>query len=160
MPWGRPYLLTTFVSFGSLAVSFCSLALGQSAPTPTLAVAAHLSPSAPSSTSLQFLCGTQAPYGEWSQVAQFIAGLSTNGYSLTAEQEWAWSRHAEYTNASWARVEARYLSRIDNWRKRMVDRRYTTDVAFYPFSGPDAANLFTFFPDAREYVMIGLQPAG
>lgn len=86
--------------------------------------------------------------------------MSSNGYSLSPDQRTAWGRHAEVTNASWANVQGRYLNRIETWRKRTLDRRWSTDVAFYPFSGPDAANIFTFFPDAREYVLIGLEPVG
>jgi hypothetical protein len=155
MLWGPRYAAAVLVS-----AQFCAVTYAQSAPasTPTLAVAAHLTPSAPAG--LQFLCGVQAPYGEWTQISQFISGISTNGYSLTPEQRAAWDRHAEVTNASWNTLQARYLNRIDTWRKRSVERRYVTDVAFYPFSGPDAANVFTFFPDAREYVLIGLEPVG
>jgi hypothetical protein len=126
--------------------------------TPTITVAANL-PVA-SQGHLQFLCGVQAPYGEWAQIAQFMAGMSTNGYSLSPEQRAAWNRHAEITSASWNATQTRYLNRIDSWRKRTLERRWTTDVAFYPFSGPDAANIFTFFPDAHEYVLIGLEPVG
>jgi hypothetical protein len=140
----------------AVAVFVCSHVWAQ--PVTTLAVAAHLTPARPNQ--LQFLCGVQAPYGEWPQIAQFIAGISTNGYSLPPDQRAAWDRHAEVTNASWANVQGRYLNRIDTWRKRTMDRRWSTDVAFYPFSGPDAANIFTFFPDAREYLLIGLEPVG
>jgi hypothetical protein len=126
-------------------------------PTPTLALAAHVEGQR---GSLQFLCGVQAPYGEWNPLAQFLAGMGTNGYSLTPEQRASWTRHAEITNASWAAEQSRYLNRIDNWRRRAFDKRRAADVAFYPFSGPDAANVFMFFPDAREYVMIGLEPVG
>ena len=31
---------------------------------------------------------------------------------------------------------------------------------FYPFSGPDSLMATTFFPHARVYVMVGLEPAG
>lgn len=140
----------------AIAVLVCSHVWAQSVP--TLAVAAHLPPVTP--RQFQFLCGVQAPYGEWPQIAQFIAGMSSNGYSLPPDQRAAWDRHAEVTNASWANVQGRYLNRIDTWRKRTLERRWSTDVAFYPFSGPDAANIFTFFPDAREYVLIGLEPVG
>jgi hypothetical protein len=139
----------------ALAALACSHVWAQTAP--PLALAAHVQP-VPSH--LQFLCGVQAPYGEWSQIAQFIAGMSTNGYSLDPDQKAAWERHAETTNASWANVQTRYLNRIDVWRKHTLEARWSTDVAFYPFSGPDAANIFTFFPDAREYVLIGLEPVG
>jgi hypothetical protein len=125
---------------------------------PTITVAAHIP--AVTANHLQFLCGLQAPYGEWSQIAQFISGMSTNGYSLPPDQRAAWNRHAELTNATWTTTQTRYLNRIETWRKRTLERRGTTDVAFYPFSGPDAANIFSFFPDAREYVLIGLEPVG
>jgi hypothetical protein len=138
------------------AVFVCAHVWAQSVP--TLKVAAHMTPAR--RNQLQFLCSVQAPYGEWPQIAQFIAGISSNGYSLTPDQRAAWSRHAEVTNASWANVQGRYLNRIDTWRKSTLDRRWNTDVAFYPFSGPDAANIFTFFPDAREYLLIGLEPVG
>jgi hypothetical protein len=144
------------VSRYAAALFVCSHVWAQSVP--TLAVAAHLTPAPPSQ--LQFLCGVQAPYGEWPQITQFIAGISTNGYSLPPDVRAAWDRHAEVTNASWTNVQGRYLNRIDTWRKRTLDRRWSTDVAFYPFSGPDAANVFSFFPDAREYVLIGLEPVG
>jgi hypothetical protein len=140
----------------AIAVFVCSHVWAQSVP--TLAVAAHLAPA--HASQLQFLCGVQAPYGEWRQISQFIAGMSSNGYTLPPDQREAWDRHAEVTNSSWANVQGRYLNRIDTWRKRTLERRWNTDVAFYPFSGPDAANVFTFFPDAREYVLIGLEPVG
>jgi hypothetical protein len=155
MLWGSRYAAAALV-----LASICAILFAQSPtpPTPTLAVAAHMVPAPPSG--MQFLCGTQAPYGEWRQIAEFIGGTSTNGYSLSPEQRVAWDHHAEVTSAAWANEQNRYLSRIDTWRRRTVDHRWNTDVAFYPFSGPDAANMFTFFPDAREYVMIGLEPVG
>lgn len=35
-----------------------------------------------------------------------------------------------------------------------------SQTLFYPFSGPDALYLTTFFPDASNYVMVGLEPVG
>jgi hypothetical protein len=52
------------------------------------------------------------------------------------------------------------LNRIDSWRERTLEKRRSSGLAFYPFSGPDAANVLSFFPDAREYLMIGLEPVG
>ena len=108
---------------------------------------------------MQFLCGVQAPYGEWDSLAKFIAGIGTSGYSLTPDQTEGWNRHAEISNASWSMMQSRYLNRIDTWRKHTIDKRHA-EVAFYPFSGPDAANILTFFPDAHDYVLIGLEPVG
>jgi len=125
--------------------------------TPGVALTPHVT-AAPGA--LQFLCGVQAPYGEWDSLAKFIAGLSSGGYSLSPDQKASWERHAAITDKSWASWQTRYLNRIDAWRRRTIERSWTTDLAFYPFSGPDAANVFTFFPDAHEYVLIGLEPVG
>jgi len=141
----------------SVCLAWCALGFGQA--TPPIALAAHVATQhAPAG--LQFLCGVQAPYGEWDPLAKFIAGMSSGGYTLDSDQRAGWNRHAAVTNAGWANEQARYLNRIDNWRRRTIDRRWNSEVAFYPFSGPDAANVLTFFPEAREYVMIGLEPVG
>ena len=109
---------------------------------------------------LQFLCSVQAPYGEWNPLAQFVSGLSSSAYSLPPDQKAAWTRHAELANASWANAQAHYLDPIDNWRERTLGSSGSSDLVFYPFSGPDAANVFAFFPDARKYVLVGLEPVG
>ena len=140
----------------SLCLIWCEVAPAQ-APA-GIALAAHISSHSPAG--LQFLCGLQPPYGEWDPLAKFIAGISSNGYSLDEDQRAAWNRHAAVTSAGWANEQTRYLNRIDRWRNRTLDRRWETDVAFYPFSGPDAANVLSFFPGAHEYVMIGLEPVG
>jgi hypothetical protein len=33
-------------------------------------------------------------------------------------------------------------------------------TVFYPFSGPDFLNVYTFFPNGNDYYMLGLEPAG
>jgi len=55
-------------------------------------------------------------------------------------------------------------TRLNNLRKfkenelSKIVKRQTT--LFYPFSGPDVLYSQTFFPDADNYVMIGLEPVG
>jgi hypothetical protein len=138
----------------AISLSLCASAIAQAPP--LVLAAAHV----PNSQApMQFLCGVQAPYGEWDSLAKFVAGMGTDGYSLTDEQRAGWNHHAEVSNTSWAMMQSRYLNRIDTWRKHTFDKHHA-DVAFYPFSGPDAANILTFFPDARDYELIGLEPVG
>ena len=139
-----------------VSLQWCGSAWSQSPPGLALTTRVAARPAA----GLQFLCGIQPPYGEWDTLAKFIAGMNSGGYSLDPDQRAGWNRHAMVTNAGWSNEQARYLNRIDAWRRRTVDRRWTTDVAFYPFSGPDAANILTFFPEAHDYVLIGLEPVG
>jgi hypothetical protein len=126
-------------------------------------VCAHLhGQSKPSATStpLQFACSVQAPNGEWNPLAEFVSGLNSSVYSLPPDQKAVWTRHSELVKAGWAHAQARYLDPIYNWRDQAFNRRASSEVAFYPFSGPDVANVFAFFPDARKYVLVGLEPVG
>jgi hypothetical protein len=106
-------------------------------------------------------CGLQPPGGQWSGAAQWIAGLSDSAFSagLTEEQHAAWNDFSKHSNTDWSRLRKQYLDRIEDWRSRNLPNAGSR-LAFYPFGGPDAINLLTFFPDARDYVMLGLEPVG
>jgi len=143
------------ISRCALFVSVSVLLAGQ--PKAALKPALHTSASAPK---LQFLCEVQAPYGEWNPLAKFIAGLNSDVYSLDAEQKVAWMRHSQAANSGWKSAQARYLGPIGAWRDATLGKIGHSDVVFYPFSGPDAANVFAFFPEARRYVLAGLEPVG
>lgn len=107
------------------------------------------------------VCAVQAPGGQWSSAAQWIAGQNASAFnaSLTADQKAAWNEYSRFAAADWSNLSKQYLSRIEAWRSRNLPTA-PANLAFYPFGGPDAANLLAFYPDAREYVMIGLEPAG
>lgn len=106
-------------------------------------------------------CGVDPPGGQWSSAAPWIAGTNSSAFtaSLPPEQRDAWAEFSKSSEADWSRLRRQYLDRIDAWRSRSL-ANINASVAFYPFGGPDAANLFVFFPDAREYVLVGLEPVG
>jgi hypothetical protein len=118
---------------------------------------------APADTALpqpRFACAIHAPGGKWSTAARWISGLSDSAFvsTLSPEQQDAWGEFARLSNSDWAKLRKQYLDRIDVWRNGNLGN--ARDVAFYPFGGPDAANLLTFFPEARDYIMLGLEPVG
>jgi hypothetical protein len=108
------------------------------------------------------ICAVQPPYGQWGPLAQLIAGTSSDAYGLAMapEQLSSWKSYARVSGADWVNLQHRYLDKIDVWRSRFLGKTQLSDTAFYPFSGPDAANMFAFFPDAREYLLVGLEPVG
>ena len=68
---------------------------------------------------------------------------------------------------------SRFLDRSSgNLNKRLLipERRWaetglgvaasSKGTVFYPFSGPDFANVYAFFPRARTYVLAALEPLG
>jgi hypothetical protein len=107
-------------------------------------------------------CGLRAPGGRWSGAAQWIAGSSDDAFSagLTSEQHAAWNEFSKLSNSDWTKLRKQYLDRIEVWRNLNLGEAPARDIAFYPFGGPDAANLLTFFPDARDYILMGLEPVG
>jgi hypothetical protein len=107
-------------------------------------------------------CTVQGPIANWDAAAQLIAGIGDNSYaaSMTDEQKTAWADYSKTAASDWNRLKRRYVDRITAWRGKYLQKTPPTDVVFYPFSGPDATNPLAFFPDAREYVLVGLEPAG
>jgi hypothetical protein len=152
----------TFMKAGlalwALACAFVAVLPGETIPAATPTAALHSGPE----SRVQFLCSVQAPYGQWGPFTQFISGLNSSAYSLvmTAQQQSQWNNYSKRADSDWKGLQARYLKRIDNWRERSLRDAPTGNVGFYPFGGPDAANLLAFFPDAREYILIGLEPVG
>ena len=112
-------------------------------------------------TSPQSFCAVQPPGKQWPGAARWIAGLSDSGFSasLNSDQRAAWDDFAKHDNGDWARFSKQYLAPIEDWRARNVGVTHA-GTAFYPFGGPDAINLLSFYPDAREYLLIGLEPVG
>lgn len=107
-------------------------------------------------------CDAQGPIDNWNAAAQLIAGVSNAAYagSMTGEQTAAWTSYSKTAAADWNRLKHRYVDRISAWRARYLRNAPATNAVFYPFSGPDATNPLAFFPDAGEYVLVGLEPAG
>jgi hypothetical protein len=114
---------------------------------------------AQSGASPDVACAVQAINGQWPATAQFIAGI--NGLAgASPDQGRAWSEYSKVSGSDWQNLQKRYLSHIDAWRGQTLANLPAPQAAFYPFGGPDAANLLAFFPDARSYVIVGLEPVG
>lgn len=108
------------------------------------------------------VCRVQAPVANWDAAAQLVAGVSSTSYAdaFTPEQKSAWGDYAKTAAADWRRLKLRYVDRISAWRGRNLTMPAGPQTVFYPFSGPDATNAMAFFPDARDYVLVGLEPVG
>ena len=108
------------------------------------------------------LCRDLGPQGNWNETARFVAGMGGGAYAkeLLPETQAAWATYSRSLLFDWNGLRRRQLDPIALWRNRWLDRKGSGGVAFYPFSGPDAVNVLAFFPDAREYVLMGLEPVG
>ena len=95
----------------------------------------------------------------FNDTAAFIAGLPLDEGSsytvLAAAPEYLMYR--KRIEATWERYVRNNLQKIEEWRAHNLEGE--NEVLFYPFSA-DILNAVAFFPDAREYIMMGLESPG
>jgi hypothetical protein len=98
---------------------------------------------------------------KYNQAARFMAGMELPEKSvlckLTSDKRYR--RYSNAINKSWNRFLTKNMGEIEAWRKRHIPGKYATTL-FYPFSGPDVLHPLSFFPDARDIIMFGLEPVG
>ena len=94
--------------------------------------------------------------------ARFLAGMTLPGTTLapyTAGN--GWQGHAKVLHDSWLKMERRQLINARAWaRTKMPDAAGSSAPVFYFFSGPDFIYPQTFFPNARTYILCGIEPVG
>jgi hypothetical protein len=95
-------------------------------------------------------------------VARFLAGLESRGRSPLGDlrNDPVWRNHASDMDTRWKRCEIR-LSEIRSWRRGALGGIGAANHSvFYPFSGPDILHAYSFFPNADDYYLCGLEPVG
>lgn len=70
-----------------------------------------------------------------------------------------YTRYRKQIKKAWKRFQASNLARIKKWWAPHRPSRSEKSV-LYPFSGPDINNALTFFPDADQYILFGLEKPG
>ncbi len=96
------------------------------------------------------------------ETARFLAGLPVRGTALEPlAQQTAWAEHATDFDRAWKELDARQLAQIRAWAPAALGAAYLAkEPVFYLFSGPDILYAQAFFPNARTYVLCGLEPVG
>lgn len=96
-------------------------------------------------------------------VARFIAGLTQDNDNEYKELEGSayWKNYSNNLSTRFKTLDSTRYSKMRNWREvELKDVNATTEKLFYPFSGPDFLNAYTFFPQAKEYTLLALEPPG
>lgn len=97
---------------------------------------------------------------EWNDIARFLAGMEPEAGSTIGEFESLPEAKSQqqYFAKVWPDVEKNQLVPQREWRDAELGKQ--EGFIFYPFSGADFLNIYTFFPDGAEYVFFGLEPPG
>jgi hypothetical protein len=149
--------MARFSAYRSLAVALFAVTLAVFPAPPLRAVERQAGPPPPSLAEPDTESVRQV-----NDAARYCAGLPVSDksplYILT--QTDAWKAFAEKENARWKSLEpiARKVRTWanDNLRPRTPD----TGVVFYPFGGPDILYADLFFPEAKLYILVGLEAVG
>lgn len=125
----------------------------------------HFSPMPTRRSALAMLAGLSvspalAATTTLNDVARYLAGMPVaSGSALEPlTQEPSWRAHAQQLNAAWARLDAEQLAKIRTWSSTHVTSPNRT--LLYMFSGPDYLYARAFYPQARTYVLAGLELPG
>lgn len=93
--------------------------------------------------------------------SRLIAGIKTYKYLQEVQSAPYYAEHFSFTDTSWNYTVDSMLKPIAQWIKteKITD---TSDkgLCFYPLSGPDFLFGNAFFPNATNYVLLGLEPKG
>ncbi len=93
------------------------------------------------------------------QKALFLAAEKSTWFSHIQNEEY----YKDYRNQleqSWNVVTTKNLENIEKWNAQYSLIKNDSLTLFYPFSGPDFLYANAFFPNAKDYILIGLEPIG
>jgi hypothetical protein len=104
-----------------------------------------------------------APYDTLiNDVSSFISGVDhgKSGCLPRLDSTTRWKQFATYLDSGFLDLDTSRFIKMKRWAdSELVDCHGTTPV-FYPFGGPDFLNANIFYPNADNYLLIGLEPIG
>ncbi len=94
--------------------------------------------------------------------SKYISGIKIESENFKEQvKSKHFQNHISDMEKSWKEVYEKRLNFMKDWRDSEIsDAVKTTETLFYPFSGPDFLNAFIFFPNAKTYILFGLESVG
>jgi hypothetical protein len=69
-------------------------------------------------------------------------------------------QHRKEMQFFWNRIRKENIPKIRQWREANLPGKLDKNPVLYPLSGADYLNAYAFFPHAREYLLVALEPPG
>ena len=95
--------------------------------------------------------------------AKLFAGMNLDANSPFAgvQKTNGWRNHQNFFKNAWSKLEQQQLTKVRKWGAGELKQiNAVSPSVFYPFSGPDFLYVYSLFPKAKEYVLVGLEPVG
>jgi hypothetical protein len=93
--------------------------------------------------------------------ARFLAGIPVRGPLEPLTHDAAWLDHARNLDSAWMKKDYFQVRPIRAWMLANANEWYTsTNTVYYMFGGPDFLYANLFFPQAKTYILAGLEPVG
>lgn len=94
-------------------------------------------------------------------LARLLAGLPPNENYKNIADTGFYRKYKRSMDAEWDTLESEMIQPILKWSKENINHTLKGNkTCFYPFSGADFLYANLFFPDADNYILIGLEPPG
>jgi hypothetical protein len=71
-----------------------------------------------------------------------------------------WNHYARELDNMFSHANSFRFKKMKIWADSELIKNHSITTVFYPFSGPDFLNANIFYPDADQYIMIGMEPIG
>jgi hypothetical protein len=97
------------------------------------------------------------------ELANLIAGKRYDNSKFLTEyfSSNSFKSHEKIFQPKWDSFQKKRIIKLVNFQqKELTNEVGKTETLFYPFSGPDILHAQLFFPDAKQYVLMGLEPVG
>jgi hypothetical protein len=100
----------------------------------------------------------------YAQYAALISGDSAFAFDETFKpfiNDSGFKAFSRTINARWSKFETNKLAALKTWQKEHTNLYpKSPKTIFYPFSGPDILFATQFYPEANNFILIGLEPVG
>lgn len=98
----------------------------------------------------------------WDEVAELLAAvpLSEGNRFVALTKHSKYSAYQKKIDKYWRQEKKNYIDKVEPWRDQHIEDAYVENTVLYPLSGADFINLYHFHPNAKRFIMIGLQNPG
>jgi hypothetical protein len=96
------------------------------------------------------------------ELVSFISGVkgAKNSCYASVGEKVNWDQFSGDIDSLFSAKNSLRMKKMKEWSGTELVKNSSVTTVFYPFSGPDFLNANIYYPDASQYILIGLEPIG